>query len=422
MPMALWEGFEVENSTDSVWFKCTQNQVVGEEVQCFSHNGEYPFTYELPVNMTYDTVNPDLSDSLLVPDPVMAKLFLPNASGSKHNIFVTFDALQFNKVADWYQIASITGTPTSMVVSVDGDVLFIGTKQGKLFRISNLKAVVDANTANTTTAITAEIALPTTQCITSIAISDEDNSKVVVTLGSYGNDTYVLYSDNAMDDDAVFEARQGKHLPKMPVYSSVYTVYKYTNKEGQLVKEDHVLIGTEHGVYRTTNIGSSLPEWTAEMKMMGDVPVLDMKQQKVLKEDQKVIINGVETIFPGVRNHGIIYAATYGRGLFRCETYHTFYAPQDVNETPAPTNKSKLVMYPNPVRDAAKVSFELNSNTSVSYQVFDINGRMVKVENAGNYSAGKHEINVSVDGLAKGTYVLRLNAGSQSSSVKFMVF
>jgi hypothetical protein len=79
-------------------------------------------------------------------------------------------------------------------------------------------------------------------------------------------------------------------------------------------------------------------------------------------------------------------------------------------------------MYPNPVRDAATVSFELNDNAAVSYQVYDFSGRMVKAERMGNYGQGKHEVNVSVDGLAKGAYVLRLNAGSKTSSVKFMVF
>ena len=79
-------------------------------------------------------------------------------------------------------------------------------------------------------------------------------------------------------------------------------------------------------------------------------------------------------------------------------------------------------MYPNPVRDAAKVCFELNDNTAVSYQVYDMSGRMVKSESLGNFSEGKHEVNVNMNGLAKGAYVLRLNAGSRTSSVKFMMF
>ena len=80
-------------------------------------------------------------------------------------------------------------------------------------------------------------------------------------------------------------------------------------------------------------------------------------------------------------------------------------------------------MYPNPVSgDEAMVSFELKNNATVSYQVFDIKGRMVKNEVIGNFAEGSHEASVSVSGLANGSYILRLSAGNYSSSVKFMVF
>lgn len=425
MPMALWECFNDENNTETVLFKCSKNQKAGDIVKCYSNNAEYPFDYELPVDMTYDTVNPDNSDSLRVPDPIVAKFFLPNASGSKHNIYVTFDALRFNKTADWYQIASITAYPTCMEIGTEGDALFIGTKQGKLFRIDNLRAVVNDTTANTTYAHLTEITLPVTdQCITSVAVYNDDNNKVVVTLGNYGNDQYVLYSDDALADEPTFVVKQG-NLPLMPVYSSVYTIYTETDSRGEAIKkEGHVLIGTEHGVYRTTDIDADPVVWTAEGYQMGDVPVLDLKQQNLSQMDQELfnVYDSTTTVIRGIHNQGVIYAATYGRGLFRCETYHTQYTPESVNDEPVTVAQSKVSMYPNPVHDAARVSFELNGNTMVSYQVFDISGRMVKMENAGNYGAGQHEINVSVEGLTKGTYVLRLNAGSQTSSTKFVVF
>ena len=79
-------------------------------------------------------------------------------------------------------------------------------------------------------------------------------------------------------------------------------------------------------------------------------------------------------------------------------------------------------MYPNPVSDAAKVSFELSQNATVSYQIFDMAGRMVMNRTLGSFAEGNHEINVNMDGLSTGTYLLRLNAGEKSSSVKFMVY
>ena len=424
MPIALFETFEDANSVAEVMFKCTKDQAKGDIVQCFSQNGGYPFDYVLPHAMHYNPEHPNLSDSLMVKDPITTKFFIPTISDDICDIYMTFDVLKFSKVAEWYKIGTLEGNyPTCMTVSADGDVLFVGTKEGKLYGFSNLKEVVDDNTIDAVNTFNVELS---TQCITSVAVYNEDNNKVVVTLGNYGNDAYVMYSNNVLSDDPVFVSKQGA-LPKMPVYASVYTVYREKDEEGNVVSvAEHVLLGTEHGVYRTTNIAANNPTWVAENTLIGDVPVLDMRQQNMTHPDQKVvtIIDGVEeiTTYPGVNNQGMVYAATYGRGLFRCENYRKQYSGQGVAENTVAAAQGKVDMYPNPVRDAAKVSFELNENASVSYQVFDLSGRVVKAESLGNYGQGKHEANISVNGLAKGAYVLRLTAGRQASSVKFMVF
>ena len=430
MPFALYETFEDPNPVEGVWFKCTKDMEEGEVIQCFSNNCGYPFDYALPEAMHYNEEDPALSDSLLVPDPVTAKLFVPNENADEEctQILVTFDGLKFNKVTEWFILASVAdslGAVTCMEVSTDGDALFIGTQKGQLVRISNLNAVVDSLTVSTEAEVL-EMNLGD-QCITSVSIFNEDNNKVVVTLGNYGNAYNILYSGNAMGANPVFTPKQGTGLPLMPIYSSVFTVYRHQDAEGNFDMEgEHVVIGTEHGIYRTTDITASSPVWVAEKTAMGDVPVIDLKQQNMAHPDQEVITMidnaPVVTVYPGVRNQGMIYAATFGAGLFRCENYHVQYSGTSVSETPAAIAESNVTMYPNPVRDNARLSFELNVKASVSYQVYDISGRMVKAERLGNYGEGKHEINITVNDLATGAYVLRLNAGNQTSNVKFMVF
>lgn len=423
LPIAYWECFNDENSTNEVWFMCQKDQHAGDVVQCYSDNGGYPFHYTLPIDMHFNPESPLHSDSLLVPDPVTTKLAVPSKSGSNYDIYYTFDAIKFNKVVDWFKIATIQAFPTCSAFSADGDNLFIGTTSNLIYRISNLRQAVDEYTAHPDSAdfapVLTAIDVPANgQCVTSISIFTDDANKIVVTLGNYGNDNYVLYSKNALSDAPTFTEKQGD-LPKMPVYSSVYTSLYDGSNQG------HVMIGTEHGVYRTTNIGSSNPVWTLESDNMGDVPVLDLRQQLIHQDDFTVVtvIDSipVETVWQGTNNQGVIYAATFGRGLFRCETYRQ-ESGTSVPETPAVTAQSKLNMYPNPVRDEAKVSFELNDNAMVSYQVYDMSGRLVKAENLGYYTQGKHDANVTMSDLAKGAYVLRLDAGSFTSSVKFMVF
>ena len=421
LPLAYWESFNDQNSVDEVWFKCTKNQQAGDVVQCISENGGYPFNYTLPIAMHYNPEEPMLSDSLLVKDIVTTKMVVPTKNGNDYEIRYAINGLKFNQATVWYKVAVIQGYPTCMTFSADGDNLFIGTLDHGLYRISNLRQAVDATTAHPDSAnfapVLTAMELPTTtQCVTSIAVYSEDANKIVVTMGNYGNDNYVLYSANALSSAPTFAEKQG-NLPKMPVYSSVYTsTYDGAN-------QGHVLIGTEHGIYRTTNIAAANPVWTVESTNMGDVPVLDLKQQLVAQEPQTVVtvIDSIpyETIYAGTDNQGVIYAATYGRGLFRCETYrrHT-----SVPETPAVVAQSSISMYPNPVRDEARVSFELRNSASVNIQVFDMSGRLVKSETLGNYTEGQHEVTVNMNGLAQGAYVLRLNAGSYTSSARFMMF
>ena len=410
MPIALWESYDYENSADSVWFKCKKNQKAGDVVQCFSNNGSYPFDYTLPHNMHFNEEEPLLSDSILVKDPIASKFYVADG----YHVFFTRDALQFNKVTTWYELTEISDAASCIAVSADGDMVLVGTRTGHVIRITNMNAAVDDATSTSGSEdfapVITEIELPVDgRAITSLSISN-NNKKVIATVGNYGYDSYVFFSNNANASAPEFVSKQGD-LPLMPVYSSVYEM-----------TTGHVLLGTEHGVYRAKSMNGD-PTWEKVDTNMGDVPVMELKQQTIYHETQYVpmVVDANTTVmvpYAGVNNQGVIYGATYGRGLFRCETYR-LHSGDNVPEMPV--QASKLEVYPNPVNGAAKVRFNLNQPSAVSYQVYDLVGRMVKVENLGTFGEGSHEISVSVDGLATGAYVLRLNAGGNTSSVKFMI-
>lgn len=422
MPIALWESFNDPYNLDTVWFKCTKDQYAGDTVQCFSNNDRYPFDFVLPYDLHYNAASPDDSDSIPVHDLVAAKLYVAYTD----ILYYTKDPLKFDIAPKWYKIGTsangFSGTPVCLTVSDDGDVLYAGFNDGSLVRVSNLNAAVDEATSTISSAdfapVLTTITLPVTgQCVTSVSILPDNANKVVVTLGNYGNSNYVLYSNNALSADPTFTVKQG-NLPAMPVYSSVFTSTYDGSGNG------HVILGTEHGIYRTTDITAANPEWVAEGTNMGDVPVMALEQQTLFHEVSMVPAFADTLIIyvprEGVSNEGVIYAATYGKGLYRCETYAQ-HNGLSVPETTVVAQK-EATMYPNPVRDNAKVSFELKSEANVTYQVFDLSGRMVKSEFLGHFGEGTHEADVNVNGLSNGSYILRVNAGSYTSSVKFMVF
>ena len=431
LPMLLKEKYVDDASLTTVWYYNNDTVAIpaNTEVQVLS-NSDFPFNYTLTSELA-------AGDSVEVHDPISAKLYIAFTDV----LYVTLTPLDFGVESEWIKISGkipnsllqqdstlqsyhFAGEPLSMGISEDGDVLYVGMKDGGLYRVANLNTVVSATTGTYTATdslnhtimnpdcdvVTTHIDLGVEQCITSIAVDPRDSNKVLVTCGNYGNDNYVFYSTNANDETPTFTPVQG-NLPKMPVFSSLI----------EMATGD-IIIGTERGIYRCTDIANA--EWVSEAKMMGEVPVMDLKQQTLFHEDEQTVNvtqDGVfVTEYPGVHNTGVIYAATYGRGVFRCENYKKEFT--SVPEMPAMPESVTVSMYPNPVRSQATVSFDVKGNTNVNYQVFDLTGRMVMNQSMGRYSEGSHQFQLNTENLSTGSYILRLNQKGNSTCVKFLVY
>ena len=408
IPVLLFENYNNQLNPETAWYfnETEHRQPAGTVVQVMSNN-KYPFDYTLTTALA-------AGDSIEVHDPITSYFFL----AVNESFLMTRTPLQFDKEAKWFRLADKThsgfkGEPLCMDITADGDVVFVGFKDGKLFRISGLNSVVDANTGSITDSLYAatvtQITLPTSgQCVTSISVDPRNANKVIVTCGNYGNDDYVFYSTDAMAEEPTFVSKQG-NLPKMPVYSSVIDM-----------TTGDVIIGTERGIYRTKNLST----WTFDSEVLGEIPVMELKQQRHCVEDVITVKHTEEgdfvTEYPGAKNTGIIYAATYGRGIFRCENYKKDFA--SVPEMPSVDNNVNVNIYPNPVSSQATLSFELKESCNVSYQVFDMSGRMVMSQSMGRLAEGQHQINLSAENLSAGSYILRLSQGAKDNTVKFMVY
>ena len=423
LPVLLYEDYDADWNPATAWYYNTSEatEPAGKVVECMSNNN-YPFNFTLEAPLA-------AGDSIEVHDPIGAKMFVTFSDA----LYMTLTPLNFGVEAEWLKIAGklllgYTGEPLSMGISSDGDNLFVGFKNGKFFRVANLNTVVDATTGTYTATtldslnhtitilnpdcqvVTTAIELPISgQCVTSVSVDPRDNNRVVVTCGNYGNDAYVFYSENAMAENPTFTSVQG-NLPKMPVYSSLI----------EMATGD-VIIGTERGIYRTKNIAGA--NWTADNAAMGEVPVMELKQQLLSQVDKQTVEETEDGIFitdyPGIHNTGIIYAATYGKGVYRCENYKVSGESVPETEVAAETSVS---LYPNPVSGMATVSFSSNGNAEVNYQVFDLMGRMVMSQSAGRFGEGTNEFNINTESLSSGSYILRINQGADSSCVKFMVY
>ena len=254
------------------------------------------------------------------------------------------------------------------------------------------------------------------QVITSVAVDPNDDNRVIITLGNYGNDHYVYYTNNALDEVPVFRSVQGdpgnSGLPQIPAYSSLIEM----DPDNGLV-----FVGTEYGIYATNNINATNPTWVAENKNIGNVPVFQLKQQTLRKGNDTLVFVNIDTtyvVYYGVNNYGVIYGATYGRGLISLDE---FQKPVGIGEPGKINSETGFLIYPNPAHDKITVAFEAASSGRVSIDIFDFTGKRVKTVDLGDRPEGRHDAILNCSGLPSGTYILRLTAGSSQSSSKFII-
>jgi hypothetical protein len=295
---------------------------------------------------------------------------------------------------------------------------------GRVFKVSGLADAYNFSTAQingsnyaiTTTEI--PVYLPgteqqVTQAVTSIAVDPNNANNVIVTYGNYGNQNYVYMSSNALAEEPTFASKQG-NLPAMPVYASLV----------EMSNPSTVLLGTDLGVYMTENINSASHSWVPDHNVLGQLPVFDLKQQRINRSADTVQLINIDTLvlhYPGTNNLGIIYAATFGKGLYRA---NDFRKPVGLDEKPYAFDAANMSVqvYPNPVINRATIVFGLTETANVSYQIFDLSGRMIQAHNLGQRLAGQQKLTIDSYDLKPGAYIVRVQAGNKTASGKFLVY
>ena len=413
-PFALFENYnDANNPLNDIFAPIRVVKHVGDMVYAFSHQAGHPVEHIITEEPPHDANHiDDEGNYAWMPGDTIRDLHDPLSTlyvcGTEGKLYMTRDALLFNKATDWLLISAIDGLPTTVAISGDGDMAMVGTAEGTLYRVTGLaNAYTAAQASLDSTACVLTLDSLTTfnsQAITSVAINPSNSNNVIVTLGNYGNSNYVYTSNNA---GGSFTAATG--LPQVPVYSSLI------EKSSGLY-----IVGTEAGIYVSEN-GTS---WTKS----GDIscPVMDLKQ--AVQENREDIIDvlydemGVPTyvVYPGISNEGMIYAATYGAGIISCATYKEGGDLSVVDNEM--TDNVQLNIYPNPVRGAGKINITLTESAKVSYQIYDLSGRMVANSELGFYGQGEHTLTFNADNLSSGSYIIRVQAGSKSETAKFLVY
>lgn len=344
------------------------------------------------------TAQIDSGDTVLMPDPVQS--WFAVGFGASEGVWITRDALRFGvSPGSWIKALDNTNgmTATSHVLefSEDGDHLFVGTYDGKTYRISNLDQIYGDQAQFDSVATVTLINTNGGGIVTDISVDPNNPEHVVVVHSGFGgNHVYESNSAVSATGTGTFSSIDGNlpNNPSAPVYGCVI------DRDDPNV----IIIGTEYGVYATDDGGST---WTDQNNELGHVAVFDVEQQHRGWND-------------GVFNPGMIYLGTHARGIWKSASLLSAKPFEDfVSNADKPL---ELNVYPNPIQDEGQIAFELSSASDVVIEVYDLNGRLVQSMNFNNMPAGPQTVDINMGSLSAGTYLLNFQSATERRTGKLV--
>jgi hypothetical protein len=320
----------------------------------------------------------------------------------KPEVWVTTGALDFSSTPRWIQVATGgSGTVSGIEISNNGDHIFFSAGS-RVYRISGVREGISegligsqgdtsSNVVLDTSLIKTTLVYSAGQTVTGIAIDENDEDRVIITLGNYNNANHIYLSENATSNTPNFTNIQN-NLPAMPAYDAIID-----NRNG-----DRLFVGTELGIYMSENKGVT---WSIVDDGMPNVPVFMLVQQKMI---------------PGAVNQSYIYAATHGRGMFMTKGV-TF--PTSIDEDLNGVNALALYasIYPNPVSTNAILNIASSENINAEVAIYSLKGELVRTMKGLNLKEGNQEVKVNVESLKAGSYFARVIAGKETAVSKFII-
>lgn len=326
-------------------------------------------------------------------------------------VWMTREAVsKTNGTPEWWHVGELNSeeTPTVVEISPDGDMIFVGTNQGRVIRISNLDQARSEETADIDTDYSTGNPVPSNavvqqdvvfnpgRAINGIGFDHEDPDKVLITLGNYGNSDYLYYTDQGKSPNlgpANFRNVTG-NLPPFPTYDAVFNY----NQPG--TNNTQVVVGTDKGIFTTDDITASSPTWTQENNGMAAVPVFDLHQQKTVRYDLKT----------NQDFEGAIYAATHGRGIFKTTTTADFVGLKENTAQVEVEAEEQLLLYPNPAQGQVKIGLSLAGRADVDVQVRSLSGQLVLSRNFSQVPSTQETLELNTSSLSPGVYLVTTKA------------
>jgi photosystem II stability/assembly factor-like uncharacterized protein len=269
-------------------------------------------------------------------------------------------------------------------------------------------------------------------CISAIGVSQNNPSLVIAGTGQRTNPKFELFYTsnggtswtksasslpNRFPTDIAFDPQQP--LVAYATFSGYGTAHVYKTTDGGLtwtnissnlpdiptqavvvdpVSSSGIYVGTDLGVFRTTNGGT---EWEEYNQGMPVAMVLDLGFSKL---DHR------------------LRAATFGNGAYQRKVPTTSSAVKEFTQDQIPSAFVLEQNYPNPFNPATTIRFSVpEKDVRVTFAIYDGGGRLVETLLNNNLSAGDYLVTWNASRVASGVYYAQLRATGILLTRKMMV-
>jgi len=200
-----------------------------------------------------------------------------------------------------------------------------------------------------------------------------------------------------------------------PKYDS--TTFKFTTTTGGIIPISYSKVG-----YRVTTVdgwGSVTTPYGTEncLRLISTQYAMDSIKNTIIpiplgfpnyqRSYQWLTLNSK---IPYVEITGNLVGTTFTPTQARYRGYNKETIPTGLKQE----NLSKVLIYPNPVKDKLHIQSSLNTDT---YEVFSCDGKLVTVMKS-DFSSGQKQVDVS--GLEAGIYLLKITSDQNESYLKFV--
>lgn len=336
-------------------------------------------------------------DAIKVQDPVQSILFSTGNSIAGGGIRMYRNVLNAQEtIPTALGLPGVGGSVTCVEFTDDGNVAFVGSENGALYRLSGLNDVYTQEDADTKiSSINIMQSLPGwSGPVTGVAIDRTNNNRLVVTGGGYGRTNRVAYVTNALSNPQVTNVHGD--LAPMPIYDAEFNIND----------PNMVVIGTEFGIWATADITASSVTWSDENNELSYVPTYDIRQQFLP--------------FEKASNSGVMYVGTHGRGFWMSDSEKLVGIPSIDPSSQGEKAIADFNLFPNPVQADANISLTSSFHGVVNLTIYDLNGRQIK-QIQQRVVNGTNNFSFSTMGMRNGAYFAVVEGEGIRKTTKFMV-